>query len=196
MAKAPLDTQTRYIWAILGRKNSPLSKDFKEYYNALENWLKYDSELYAFIGHDKDIDDDGLLKFRHIHLLIVLKEGKKPRLMTSLNKISKVCDLPPQDIDIEVADNVEQCIRYCVHKGYENKYQYPVQDLVSSLDDNELQAILNCEHESITASYLITAVKVNGCSSINIMKALGLKSYMKYRNAIRDIIEELKEVQD
>lgn len=189
-----LNTQTRYVWAILGRKNSPLTKDFKEYYDAIAKFLNSGNvETYAYIGHDKDIDEDGHPKFRHIHLLIVFKEGLKPRLSTTLNRLSQVTGVDTLDIDLQVADNVEGCIRYCVHRGWNDKYQYNVNDMQTNLDASELDAILTTEKECVTASYLITCCKVNGFSSVAIMRTLGLKAYMKYRNAIRDICEELIE---
>lgn len=188
-----LNTQTRYIWAILGRHNSPLTEDFHVYYDRLKRWINaVDPEIYAFIGHDKDVDDEGSTKFRHIHLLVVLKKDTRSRLITTLNRISDVVGIDPTDIDIEVADNVDECIRYCVHKGYETKYQYPIDELQTNLDPDELAAVMTKEIATMSANYLITACKINGYSAIALMRSLGLKAYMKYRNAIRDICEEVR----
>jgi len=194
MAKVPLDTQTKYVWVILGRHNSPLTKDFSYYYDKLKSFLDINADIYAYIGHDKDIDDDGLPKFRHIHLLAVLKDrATAPRLSTTLNKLAKVCNIPNEDIDIEQADSVPQCIRYCIHKGYPLKYQYLIDDLQTNLNKDDLNAYLEPQNDIITASYLITTLHICNYSCVAVLKALGLKLYMKYRGVIQDIIREFKE---
>lgn len=193
--KTSLDTQTRFLWVIIGRHNSPLTQDFQAYYDKLKDWLTFDAEIYAFIGHDQDLDDEGSPKFRHIHLLAVLHNGCKPRLSTSLNKISRICGVPTQDIDIEQADDVGKCIRYCIHKGYPLKHQYTLEELQTNLNDEELKQYFDTDLSSLTVGYLLTALKICNYSNIAIMQTLGLKSYMKYRNVINDVIKEIKDNQ-
>lgn len=196
MADYSLDTRTQFIWVILGRCNSPLTKDFQFYYEKLAVWLKEKCKVYAYIGHDKDKTDDDKPKFRHIHLLAVYKDSESnnyPRLSTSLNHLAKVCYLPNQDIDIQVAEDVDKCIRYCIHKGYPLKFQYPLEELQSNLSKEELDTIMNHleEDNSVSPDYLISCVKINKGSCIAMVKALGLKKYMKYRYVIKDIKDEL-----
>lgn len=187
-----LETQTPYLWIIFGRKNSPLIKDFNYYYEKLSAWCSVNARLWTFIGHDKDIDDDGELKFRHIHALIVLKEGQKPRLSTSLNRLATHLGIDSVDIDIEKAENIASCIRYCLHKGYPTKYQYSLEDLKTNLTEDEIAPYLDIEDKSFTASYLINLVQICNCSTITILKQIGLKNYIRYRNVIMDIIREIK----
>lgn len=186
-----LDTQTPYLWIILGRKNSPLKEDFNAYYEKLSAWCQINARLWAFIGHDKDIDEDGNPKFRHIHALIVLKDGSKPRLSTSLSRISTAVGLAPTDVDIDKAENIASCIRYCLHKGYPQKYQYDVKELVTNLNEEELNPYLDLDNKSFTASYLIQLVELCGGNRLNIMKQIGMANYQRYRNCISDIRAEL-----
>lgn len=190
-----LDTQTRYIWLILGRKNSPLKEDFDVYYKRLEQWAKINCQLYAFIGHDKDIEEDtNETKFRHIHALLILKEGVQPRLNTTLKRISEVTKVNVIDIDIERAENYEECIRYCLHRGYPLKHQYLVEELQTNLTSKELEPILNTEENYFTAQYLIKLITICNLSVIKVIETIGLKKYMKFRPIIKDIIEELNKV--
>lgn len=193
-AKNNLDTQTRYLWVIFGRANSPLKEEFNVYYERLERWCQINASLWCFIGHDKDIDvDTQNPKFRHIHALLILKEGVTPRLNTTLNRLSDVVGVNVVDIDIERAENYEECIRYCIHRGYPLKHQYDVSELKTNLSEKELEPILNTEEQYFTAQYLIKLIKICNCSIITILGVLGLKKYMKVRNVIKDIIEELTE---
>ena len=51
-----LDSQTARLWLIFGSKDKPLKKDFNFYYERLISWCKVNAKLYAFIGHDKDLE--------------------------------------------------------------------------------------------------------------------------------------------
>lgn len=186
-----LDTQTPYLWIIFGRQNSPLKEDFNVYYEKLYAWCKINARLWAFIGHDKDTNEDGTPKFRHIHALIVLKEGVKPRLSTSLNRLSEVVGIPTIDIDIEKADNINSCIRYCIHRGYPLKWQYTTEELQTNLTKEELDEFLNTEEKAFTGNYLINLIVICNYSVVTILKQIGLQNYCKYRNVIKDIIQEL-----
>lgn len=186
-----LEIQTPYLWIILGRKNSPLKEDFNVYYEKLTAWCQINARLWAFIGHDKDIDEDGTPKFRHIHALIVLKDGSKPRLSTSLTRISNAVGLNVLDVDIEKADNIASCIRYCLHKGYPQKHPYDVNELITNLNEEELKPYLDLDNKTFTASYLIQLVELCGGNRLNIMKQIGLANYQRYRNCISDIRAEL-----
>lgn len=186
-----LDTQTPYLWIILGRKNSPLKEDFKVYYEKLTAWCQINARLWTIIGHDKDIDEDGNPKFRHIHALIVLKDGSKPRLSTSLSRISNAVGLNALDVEIEKADNIASCIRYCLHKGYPEKHPYDVKELVTNLSEEELKPYLDLDNKSFTASYLIQLVELCGGNRLLIMRQIGLANYQRYRNCISDVRAEL-----
>lgn len=184
-----LETQTPFLWIIFGRENSPLKKEFKVYYEKLTAWCEINAKMWCFIGHDKDTQEDGSLKFRHIHALIILKDGTKPRLSTSLGRLAEVVDIPRQDVDIEHAENVASCVRYCLHKGYPDKYPYPVEELQTNLTADELKPYLEIDNKSFTAHYLIKLVEICGRNRLTIMKQIGLANYCRYRNCINDIIE-------
>lgn len=191
MSNYNLDTQTPYLWVIFGRKNSPLTKDFKFYYEKLVAWCKINARLYCLIGHDKDLDEDNNPKFRHIHALIVLKEGVKPRLSTSLNRLSEVSQVPSVDIDIQKSENITECIRYCIHRGYPLKHQYLPEEMITNLNKEDLDSYLNIQEGCLTATYLINLVQLCNFSVVNILKQIGLKNYCRFRNVIQDLIKEL-----
>lgn len=188
-----LDTQTRYITAILGRCNSPLKNDFSFYYERLHAYLITNSDFYAFIGHDKDINDDGQPKFRHIHLVIILKDGLRPRLSTLLNALAKVCELPNEDIDIDQIDNITKCVRYLNHIDYPNKYQYDLNDInTNRFEELKSYFEIDLDNQYYTASYLINLIKNCSYSNHEILKQLGIKHYLKLRNVINDLIKEFR----
>jgi len=187
-----LDTQTAYLWIIFGRHNSPLSKDFSYYIEKLVAWCKINARMWAFIGHDKDLEEDGETpKFRHIHGVIILKEGVKPRLSTSLNRLAQITGLPNEDIDIDSVGQLRSCVRYLTHADYPLKQQYPLEDIVTNLSKSDLEGFFDKEECYITANYLIQLVTICNYSVVMILREIGLKNYAKYRNVIIDLIKEL-----
>lgn len=185
-----LDSQTARLCLIFGCKDKPLTKDFKYYYDKLMNWCKINAKLYAFIGHDKDINEDGTPKFRHIHAVIILKDGLNPRLSTSLRRLSEILNIDGDSIDIDGIINLNQCCRYLIHKGYPTKHQYELSEVVSNLSNSDLQDFYSDEI-FMTANYIINLVKICNYSTVLILTEIGLKNYLKYRNVIIDLIKEL-----
>lgn len=108
-----------------------------------EPTLDYISSLgaqqYAWICHDKDIwtfDDElensshktGDLKKKHWHLFIRLDRRR------TINGFLKLSNQPPQLV--KVKDNMGATIRYFIHYGYEDKYQYDKLDIHTNIDIN------------------------------------------------------------
>lgn len=186
-----LDSQTARLWLIFGNKDKPLKREFNFYYERLISWCKVNAKLYAFIVHDKDLEEDGETpKFRHIHAVIILKDGVQPRLSTSLKRLSDVLEIDGDSVDIDGIINLRQCMRYLIHKGYPTKHQYERSEIISNLSSQDLGDYLEDE-VFMTANYIINLVQICNCSTILILKEVGLKNYLKYRNAIIDIIKEL-----
>lgn len=184
-----LDSQSLNLWLIFGSKDKPLTKDFNFYYDRLISWCKINARFYAFIGHDKDLNEDVTPKFRHIHAVIILKNGSKPRLSTSLNRFSEILEIDGDSIDIDGIMNMTQCCRYLIHKGYPLKHQYLLEEVKTS--DIDLIKGFVSDEPFLTADYIINLVQICNCSTILILKEIGIKNYLKMRNIIIDLIKEL-----
>lgn len=76
---------------------------------------------YAYILHDKDIlDNTGELKKPHYHIILLFHKQEHTKPILKLFKTNVY----------ETIKNLNGCIQYLVHKGYDNKYQYNVDDVV------------------------------------------------------------------
>lgn len=82
---------------------------------------------YAYILHDKDTNDDGTLKKEHIHLLLFFKNA---RWGTS---ILKEINIDNTNL-IEFRENKSNAIQYLVHSNNLDKYQYPLENIISDID--------------------------------------------------------------
>lgn len=190
--KAPLTTQTKYVSIILGSKKEPLphrGNDF--YYNRLEEYCREACEVYGFIIHDRDIDDEtGERKFLHLHGALIMKNAKQ-RLSTIMNALGDILEISNTCIQIDKMTSKNGSFKYLIHKGYENKFQYDKNEIKTNLPDDELECILNSDDDTMNVNYLIDVVTNAKGNRLEIMKKIGLGYYHLYRNIIKDIIDEL-----
>lgn len=191
--KAPLTTQTKYVSVILGSKKMPLPQRGKEwYFERLKSYFDEACEVYGFILHDKDIDEETkATKFLHIHGALIMKNAKQ-RLSTIMNALADVIEIDAQSINIDKMTSKNGSFKYLIHKGYDDKHQYDIKEIQTNLPTDELECILNSDDDTMNISYLLDVCKTAKGKRIEIMKRIGLTYYHLYRNTIRDILEELE----
>ena len=80
-------------------------------------------KFYAFIFHDKDKDENGELKKRHLHVFV---KSAPLRLSAYSDKFGI-----PENM-LEIPRSVYKCARYLIHADQPEKYQYSIDDVVSS----------------------------------------------------------------
>ena len=81
---------------------------------------------YAYIMHDKDVDEFGEIKKAHYHLILRWNDTK------SINALSKELGLPVNRIT--KIKSFKSSIRYLTHIDYKEKYQYKYNDIVTNMD--------------------------------------------------------------
>lgn len=97
-------------------------------------------EEYAFILHDKDMDDNGEIKKAHYHLY--LKLTSKKRISTLYNDIVRILGKEAtQPFLIQNLTNERSFQRYLIHADDLDKYQYSLTEIVSNLDLSNLLEI-------------------------------------------------------
>lgn len=92
-------------------------------------------DYYAYIYHDKDIDENGNLKPVHLHFVAHARHY--------LSRWSKLLGIPENMI--EIPRNFRSVNRYLIHADDPEKYQYSVSDVVTNkpfkfkmfLEDNQ-----------------------------------------------------------
>lgn len=82
---------------------------------------------YAYILHDKDIDDEGKIKKPHYHFRVF---AVYQRTITAWATFFKV--MPN---DIQILENKRRSIRYLIHMDSPKKYQYSLLDVVTNIVD-------------------------------------------------------------
>lgn len=159
-------------------------------------WLNYyaiciktqlNSYNYFAIIHDKDKNEIGQDKTKHMHLILLSKE--KSSGLDILAMLCKVLNCVNVQISIDKVYNVRQDIRYLIHEDQPQKYQYSKDEIITNnkaylwtcLEDDE-------EYQNFTIKDCEKAVMVEHLDLIDLMKRYGLESYKKNRIVMIDII--------
>lgn len=185
-----LETQTAKINVVISLKDIV---DTNLIMKRLKVYCENNTNLFAFILHNKDTLENGEIKTPHIHLVALLKNNRQ-RLGTTLNHLSNALMLSPLAISIEKMSDLVGSIHYLIHKDNKEKYQYDKSLIVTNISEGELTTYLASDSKSMSIEYLIEVVSRNR-SKIDIMREIGLTYYHLYRNTINDIYKEMWESQ-
>ena len=95
---------------------------FKEQFNAIQ-----EEKDAIWIRHDKDIDDEGNLKKPHYHIVLKLKNA------CTISALSKRINVDENMIEM-VKKSLNGCLKYLIHYGSDDKYQYNKTEVKSNSD--------------------------------------------------------------
>lgn len=117
---------------------------------------------FAYILHDRDYNDLGVLKKPHYHLIMTFN---KPMHTSTILKAFNV------GVYRKIR-NMNGCIQYLVHKGQLDKTQYSVNDIVAFNIDvvNIIENVnLTGEYELDGLGVILNYIKYNECSFITLL---------------------------
>lgn len=126
------DKSRRYKYEVVIYEDDPL---FKEQYEALTVvnsaiWVKHDKDIFT----DDVLNDDGSIKYNagdlkkaHYHFLLKFKNG------TAISAVAKKVKVNKNQV--QIIKNFNSALKYLIHFGQDEKYQYSMDD-VSSNSDN------------------------------------------------------------
>lgn len=97
-------------------------------FNDIMNVIKDKAPSWAYIMHDKDVDDDKELKKPHFHFVVYFDNA------LNIDGVFRKFDgIIPQNY-IQYHDNLRRAIRYLPHLDTPTKFQYLVESVVSNFD--------------------------------------------------------------
>lgn len=171
-----------------------INEGAKSYDDALEILKDLNISLYAFIIHDKDkiltIDEQGALnetpKKTHKHIVIELKNP------ISFNSIQNKFE----GAHIETVKYKKAAYQYLIHNrpNAKEKYQYPVEDIISNNLASVKEAIIAEEglrvfRENEFLRYICEGIR----TPYQFVKAFGLNVYKQYWKSYNDLLEISKD---
>lgn len=160
-----------------------LSKDLIKKYLDNEDYLEY----YAFILHDRDVDEDGIIKYRHYHL--VLKCNSRYAKDTIITDVAKNLGCNRSCIKCKAYNDVYSAVQYLIHANDKDKFQYNKGEIISN-DDGATMVYLLGEFkiEIDDLIYIVAGAK----SLTEVYSTIGIKNSKQYHWVIKDIYNDLK----
>lgn len=161
--------------------------DLVKYYNdltlhyipSLSRRLGYD---FAIIHHDCDEDEDGKPKRPHTHAVIW---GRKRHTKGSVLHLFQ--DNIDGQIQVEKVLNLEESLRYLIHQGYDDKYQYEPKEVFTS-DRTRLEKAFSNEDEDLDGEALINLCIECDFDRPKILCRIGPNKYSRWYRTIEMII--------
>jgi len=88
--------------------------------------------FYAFILHDKDINENGELKKPHFHIVLDYSDGKE-KICSRIEKVLKVNN---NSVRVKYIQNPIKMVRYLTHRDSKDKYKYDDSEVITN-DNNK-----------------------------------------------------------
>lgn len=179
--KYPLTTQTTKLFIVI-RKNKVISKDLIKSY--CDEFL----DSYAFIEHTKDVDPiDAMVIPVHYHIVGNAKKVKTP-LSTHLNDIVKFFRFDDSNgIQVDKYDNYISALQYLVHKNNPEKTQHNVDEIITNIPKEQFDLYMTSEQSEIISFDMCYSLCMSSNNIVEVIRAIGFKTYAKYRSTILDI---------
>lgn len=183
-----LETKAKRISAVVTLGGIEDPNDIFEVKGKILDFLKGEqAQRYAYILHDCDINAEGEEKTPHIHIYAEFTASGR-RLGTYLNLLQSYTGLNPLSISIEKATDPEAVIQYLVHKNAPEKFQYPVEQVITNIPKEELDMIMSHEDTAFTVDYIQSVWNDTKPFKSDFIRIIGLERYRMYRNVIKDIL--------
>ena len=147
-----------------------------------------DGYLFAYIFHDKDTDNDGVIKRKHLHL--VLECPTRRRVSYYIKHLAMMFGVDRSQVQVEVSNNFDWDIQYLIHKNNPEKYQYDGTDIITNMSRSELdERMLTVVHKEVTAKFIFDTVKSCKTKSQVIFR-LGLGNANIYKSVIDTFVRD------
>jgi hypothetical protein len=177
-------SKVRIVVTYNGESQKPAS------YGDMKNFLNQLGLQYWAILHDSDVDDNGILKKPHWHIVLSMPRGK--RLKTLLNDIKNGLTLDDiNQVSIRDCVTLNGAVRYLIHLDDSDKYQYS-SDLVLTNDLSTFNAFTHTYNNGSVDSKSLIQLLVNSNTLLDVCNSLGFTVFNQYHGSIVALWNEIK----
>lgn len=152
------------------------------------DYIQFHYSSYAFINHDKDIDENGEIKKNHTHVVIQFKNQKWR------NSLALELGITPNYM--QKCEKIDKSLEYLIHLNNEEKYQYDIKEVQGTLKSRLERLILNkdkSEEEIVIEllTYIRSQNHIRLTDFVRYVCEKGLYSYYRRsQSTFKIIIEE------
>lgn len=183
MSNISISTQLKKFDCVVHLDKCPYHVDCGNF-AALDKFLATSAEKYAYALHDSDINSEGTLKLRHMH--IVFEAKKKTRISTLINSLADVFGVSTLAVSVDRLSSFEGATQYLIHKNNPDKFQYSSDIIHTNLEKNELELVMDSNTTPLSVGEVAKICR-GSCDLLEVIDTLGLGTYQHYRAAILDI---------
>lgn len=158
-------------------------KDIEE---KIEDLKKACSSIkYAYVLHDRDVNDDGEAVKPHVHIVGVC--GKNANI-----KWSRLVKIFPYS-QIKSCESVPNATKYLIHKNDKKKFQYDKKEIITNYSEAELDTLLVSENldstefdESLEVERILEGIRTGLIREFDLTKHVSINIYARYRTMINN----------
>ena len=172
-------------WFLTINRNAICYNNFIQIISELSD--KYPYMEYSYIYHTKkeidDVDDEN-----HIHLVLYFKGQVR-----SFNTLKKIFN--GAHIELTNKQRYYRCVQYLIHKNDDNKTKYNLSDIVSNMNNIELQDVINSYgyHYELFESnkleeYILSCISSDKPNIYYFFERFGIDAIKPYYFIIKDLI--------
>lgn len=155
----------------------------------LKPFLNETTSIFAYILHDRDIDENGRVKTLHAH--IVGNLHKRTRKSTLINRLADCLGVSTLAVSVEKQSSFEGCFQYLTHKNDPDKYQYSLSDVVTNLAEDEIDMVMDDNSGTLDVQSVMR-ICLTARSIVDVIEQLGMSTYCHYRQVVLDIYHEVR----
>lgn len=149
--------------------------------------LHFGNGRYAYILHNKDVDEVGELKGDHLHIVFLSPVGKSSE--NWLDFFEKWLNVDRDAISIEMVKNEKASLRYLIHLDNPSKHQYSIDEVVTNMGD-ALKRCYESANAFVTNPTLEQLKNAAQEGKEGIYKLVGLNGYEKACRVLDQIQDE------
>lgn len=139
---------------------------------------------YFYIIHDKDIDENGNLKTRHMHLILLSENRISTDLLINMLCMTSKGIINDNLISDKYVGNLAKAMQYLTHKNDRSKTLYSTDEVVSNNYDKFYNYYNALDLESLSTDSLIELMD-NCRSKKELLLTIGISQFNKYANFIK-----------
>ena len=140
--------------------------------------LNFGAKVIALILHDKDLDEQGNLKTKHIHLYVRFGQRVYGSQLYYNLCFAFTTPFSTKQFSCECAYSERSSIRYLIHCDNNNKYQYEVSAICTNLYDISSYFAYDIDGEIDAESLVSLCEDYQNVGAVT--KIIGLKNARKY----------------
>ena len=135
---------------------------------------------YAYILHDKDVNEDGTLKAPHWHIMLKFNDTQDSMY------ICKWFGIEEQYVIKSRTGRFDSMLCYLIHANSQDKYQYSCKEVYSNFN---YESVIEKYKNSLRLEHILRSIEDGTIREYNYTNYISPEDYVKYKDKIKTALE-------